>query len=238
MGRESINFELDVDQLKQVVPEDVINHTTFLWKFGDGAKGTGLKNSHTYTKMGSHTLTIDADTSSFEKGTAPVLLQSIRLQVLPDRSYQLPQTTIHINGQEAYRDPTTKTLENVFSINLQQPVLLDAVLANKPSVKIVSYLWDLGDESVGHEQRMSHEYKNAPDVVFPALRVKDENGFIVDTSVGLKHDLTATPRTSQAVGNTPGTKKTTSYLLLLGVISSVVVAALGSFGIRYYRHRE
>src|SRR5262245_33334397 len=55
---QNLNFDIDTSQLP--IPQEVIKQTVFDWDFGDGSKGSGLKNTHAYAKMGSFILTVNA----------------------------------------------------------------------------------------------------------------------------------------------------------------------------------
>src|SRR5574337_885091 len=89
-----INFELDKGRLP--APSEVIDKTKFDWDFADGSHDQGLKTSHIYTKMGSYILKIYADDNTTPK---PQLIESVLINVLPDKSYQLPKAIIKVNGQ-------------------------------------------------------------------------------------------------------------------------------------------
>lgn len=76
-----IRFETDTTKFPQATPEQVAK-TKFSWDFGDEAKGSGLKNQHTYTKPGKYVLKIMAD-----DGTTPVpqLFESIELTIIQNK---------------------------------------------------------------------------------------------------------------------------------------------------------
>lgn len=184
---EPIEFEIDTKSFQAFVPEEIVKKTKFIWDFGNGAKGEGLKNTHIYKKIGSYVLTIDADTSTFEKGVSPQVIQSVLLRILPDKNYQMPKAVIRVNGKEESRDPKTNVLENAFEVNLNNKVKLEVSLSGRSNV--TSYFWDLGDGETSKDSTVEHQYKDPPEILFPAVRIRDKNGFIVDTSVGLRHNV-------------------------------------------------
>jgi len=172
-----ITFEIDRTQLLTMMVEQTIQLTKFQWDFGDGTKGgTGLKNTHTYTKEGSYILTISI---SYENSTdAPQLFQSVLLHVLPNNSYQLPQPVIRVNTIDATKD--------VIDVDFLNKMIFDAS-GSKASSPIISYQWDFDDGEMGKGAVVSHTYSSRF-FASPILRIKDANGFIVDTGIGLNQN--------------------------------------------------
>lgn len=172
-----INFEFDVSRLP--APADVVKKTQFTWDYGDGSKGEGLKNTHTYTKIGSYFLTVDA----FDGTTPqPQLLESVLVNVLPDNSYQLPKAVIKVNGQGS-SDPLTDIKVFPFDQNIQ----LDGTASTANSSKVVSYFWDFGDQQSSTDPSPTHFYPGNQTQIFPVLRVKDANGFIADSYLEIEN---------------------------------------------------
>lgn len=167
-----ISFEIDTTQL--AVPQEVVQKTIFSWDYGDGERGLGLKNTHTYIKPGSYILTIYA---KYDQVSGNQLFQSVLLNVLPDKSYQLPKAKILINDKTS-SDP----LVNILKFEYGQKLSFDASESTAQSSRIVSYFWDFGDSQTGNDAKTTHTYsKDLPQQqVFPVLRIKDENGFIAD----------------------------------------------------------
>lgn len=171
------------------VPRDIAQNTTFRWDFGDGTRGDGLDNSHIYKKPGSYTVAIDAVYKNDS-----VLIESAMLQVVPNTNYKLPQAQLYINDQMS-NDPLIDILHFPFKTSLR----FDASKTPEGSGKIVSYRWDFGDGNQSTEITTNHSYTLDSDMVFPVLRVTDENGFISDTFVQInKGDGTETPRPQKA----------------------------------------
>lgn len=186
---EKLEMEMDINQLP-ILPE-VIDQTTFLWEFGDGARAEGLKNSHTYSKPGSYVMHIMAKYRNDE----PQLIQSTLINILPDQNYLLPQSKIKVNDKES-SDPLT----DIITVDFSKPVQFDASLSTS-NQKIVEYFWDFGDGDTSNEANPSHQYDSESIQMFPVLRVKDSNGFIHDSYVQLDSiesisSLTTEDRTS------------------------------------------
>ncbi len=179
-----INFEIDIEKLKKVVPSDIVDRTTFTWEFGDGIQSEGIKQTHTYKKMGSYVLKINAAYTENDQKVGPQLIQSVLLQVLPDEKYQLPRAIIKVNGRQEDKDP----LKNVFELNLKDEIVFDASESKAPSSKIVSTLWSFTDGGVSKELLVKHRFITPPEFVNPALRVADANGFFTDAYVGIKNN--------------------------------------------------
>ncbi len=174
-----ITFEIDTTLLKQAVTEEIINQTKFSWDFGDGTKAQGLKNTHQYKKKGSYILTINTE---FDSSIPVQLIESVQLNIIPDKNYQLPKAVIKVNGKKI-DDPTKVSLD----INLNNNLVLDASESIAPTSKIIEYLWDFGDGKTGKQVTTGHKYLLL-NYVSPALQIKDENGFISQSYVDIRND--------------------------------------------------
>ncbi len=183
---EVIDFEIDSTLLP--VPKEVIDRTTFIWDFGDGGSASGLKNSHSFKRKGSYVLTLKADAGD---SMGPLVIQSVMLNIVPDKNYQLPKSNIVVNGWES-KDPLTDMLESSFEAEYK----FDGSKSSGGSSKIVEYFWDFGDGKSGEGPKANHRYTTNPYTVFPLLRVKTEDGFIADSFVQIKD--------KGALANNPG----------------------------------
>lgn len=197
-----IVFELDKSQLASIIPLEIVEKTTFVWDFGDGSKGRGFVNNHIYKKTGPYIVTIYADTSSFERGVEPQLLQSTFLNILPQKNYQVPVAIIKINGKEVIQDVNTDTTQNVFPVTSNTIVRFDASSSKLGSSKIDSYEWDFGDGTTGSGSLVEHTYKSGFAFLAPVLKITDANGFYSEVSVGIKesNNVSAVPMTGMLEG--------------------------------------
>ena len=177
---EKIDFEIDTQAMQ--IPPDVVVSSKFMWKFGDGSTGSGLKSSHTYQKAGSHILTIDVSYAQVPEAT---LLQSVVINVLPDKNYQLPTVKIKVNNQEP-KDP----IVDIVQLKYDQQVNFQAEAKASEGATISSYQWDFNDSETANTANVSHAYKNDQDrsEFFPIVRVEDSNGFCADAYVQLSAD--------------------------------------------------
>ncbi len=204
-----IHFNFDVSRLP--APPDVVAKTQFSWDFNDGTpKGNGLSLDHIYTKMGSFVLTIFA-----YDGTTPTpqVIESVMLNILPNKDYQLPKSIIKVNGVES--KSITDTLHFKFGQNLH----LDGSASTDPESKITSYFWDLGDETSSDLENLDHFYpSNGASQIFPVLRIRDANGFIADSIVEIEQ-ATANAQVSK----TPGDSTTPTSMPPFILIGSVVL---------------
>lgn len=213
-----IQFELDASKLPGVTPE-VLAATTFSWEFGDGQKAQGLKQTHTYTKIGSYIIKIFAD-----DGTTPTpqLLESALVQVLPNKNYQLPTSVITVNGKRS-SNPVT----DILTFPLNQPLQFDGSASSSKSSHIVSYFWDFGDEKTATGVKLMHIYSSTLDLpqAFPVLRVTDANGFFTDSYLQIQNKTGS--EQSQSSNNPPDQTiksfPSSSLLYVLGGIGIVIV---------------
>lgn len=175
-----LNFEIDLSQFPGSA--DTAAQTRFTWDFADGQKGSGLRQTHTYTKIGSYIMAIYAEDNLTKK---PQLFESALINILPNANYQLPKAIIKISGKTS-KDPLT----DILRFNLNQTLKFDATTSVSAN-KITDYLWDFGDRLSSTEGKVNHNYSktlvNGQGQVFPVLRVKDANGFIADTFVEVEN---------------------------------------------------
>lgn len=225
---QKLSFELDENRLP--APPEIVEKTNFTWDFGDGGTGTGLKNSHTYSKMGSYILDIYAD-----DGTTPTpqLLEKALINILPDKNYKLPKSVILINGRGS-KDPLTDILVDDFN----QTFNFDATHSESGSERIVSYFWDFGDQKSSVSAIATHAYLKDTPQIFPVLRIKDSNGFISDAFIEIKNEkfagntLFAKPSAKIGKSQTKNIRSQLKYSLL-----SIIVFVLGFLIIRRLRKK-
>jgi hypothetical protein len=189
-----ITFELDMKELANSVPEEVLNKTRFDWDFGDGKKAEGVKNVHVYSKPGSYVLTILGEYEDGGQKISGQVVQTVLLHVLPKSDYKLPQVEVKVNGKEMQEDPLT----NPIHVNLRQYVQLDASESVVSSVKNTSFVWDFGNDKSSTDATVLYKYDDSVFYVMPVVRVTDENGFFSDGYAHLLHDETVTNSVSSA----------------------------------------
>ncbi len=184
---QTLNFEIDISRFP-VLPE-VASKTKYNWDFGDGQQTHGLTASHTYTKIGSYILAIYADDGVTVK---PQIFESILVNILPSKDYQLPKAVIKINSKQV-NDPLT----DISRFDFENQIKFDATASVANSGKIVEYFWDFGDQQSSSSAITSHSYDKSrgQGQFFPVLRVKDANGFIADTFAEIENpnNLTRNP---------------------------------------------
>lgn len=204
---EPITFEIDTQMLP--FPPEVTEQITFSWDFGDGTTGEGTKNTHTYTKIGSYLLTINADYGDYSDPNTKPVIQAVLLHVLPNRDYKLPKAAIVLN-QKKVADPLLDT----FTVPTGEKISF-ATSVEQGSTPITSYFWDLGDGTTSDKESLTYTYEADDSAyLFPFLRVTDKNGFFVDTYAQIEN-ATDAPSNSWFRNN--------SLLLLIGVNLLILV---------------
>lgn len=203
-----ISFELDKARLP--TPADIVAKTKFSWDFGDGERGEGLTNTHTYKKIGSYILKIYADDGTTP---APQILESALINILPDQNYSLLKSRILVNGKGS-EDPLT----DIIFVDLSKPVELDGTKTEGKGK--LEYFWDFGDQKSAFGSTQTHTYsdKNQPQI-FVSLRVKDESGFLSDSFVEVEAASAATRPAAKTSANK------NQLPLTLAVIFGVLVLA-------------
>jgi hypothetical protein len=226
---QSLDFDFDTSQLP-VTPQ-ALNDTKFFWDFGDGTKGTGLKNTHTYSKMGSYTVVINAQYQS----EISQIIQSVMINILPNKDYQLPVTQIKVNGQKS-KDPLT----DILKLDFEKPLQFDGSESQAKGGQITSYTWDLGDRQTSNEAKVTHHYNPKQIQVFPVLRVKDNNGFISDNFLEVQNQQVTYQQTDSDVSaNNPQVKSSTSNTFgKLKIPGAVAILLILIGGVLLFRKRR
>lgn len=140
--------------------------TSYIWNFGDGTTSTSLNPKHSYKKIGSYIVTIDA----IHKNNPSQQIFAGFIHIVPNSDYQLPTPTIDSSSSD-------------FST---------AITLDGTTPKAVYYYWDLGDQTTSDKPKVTHSYATNHSNIHPILRVKDANGFIVDSQI----TITNTPQSS------------------------------------------
>lgn len=214
---QNINFEIDVNALG--LPEEIINKTEYSWDYGDGQKGTGIKNDHSYDKIGTYILTIYSD----DKVSPKQIFESVAIDVLPDVNYKLPELKLIANGRQS-NDP----LIDIIRLNFSKEVIFEADIS-EGTAKIVSYYWDFGDKNSSTDKNTKHVYESGLIQVFPLLEIKDENGFVVDNYIQLENEKFGKNQFFQNFKNTDSSdvdKPKLSQLKFTIAVTSIIILLL------------
>lgn len=168
---EPISFIIDTQALSQVYSDDVLRTIQYSWDYGNGDKSSGTENTYAYHKIGSYTLTISAKFA--DEDVKPQAIETVQMNILPDKSYRLPEPAIRVNHKEVGESP--------LRVNLRQQVLFEAFIKNKPTKEVKDYQWDLGEGKHGEGQKLIYTYSDNPYLIPAVLKVTDVNGFVVYT---------------------------------------------------------
>lgn len=163
-----LNFEIDTAALG--MPIYTIRQAKFIWDFGDGITGEGTYNIHKYTKSGAYILNIQAIYGEAE----PALIESVLINILPNKDYQLPLARLSINNSlvsDPFNDSSNASFRN--------PINFSAEESLGPGT--LKFIWDFGDGTTGSTGSVIHKYADTTQVIFPILRAIDANGFYSDT---------------------------------------------------------
>jgi hypothetical protein len=223
---EELVMEFDTSQLP-VTPQ-TLSQTKFFWDFGDGQKGTGLKNTHTFSNAGSYIVSIDAQYLN----DGPQLIQSVMVNILPSAGYEMPQAVIKVNGKKS-QDPLIDILKFDFKNSLE----FDGSESYSKNSRIVSYVWDFGDRQSGTNPKEIHQFDTSQAQVFPVLKVKDENGLIGDAFVEIQNSFLVPEqnlsKTAKSENESTQNFNNNVLKILAAVISSILVVGV----ILYVRKR-
>ncbi len=211
---EPIKFSIDTAVLTQIYSEDVLTNLVYEWELGDGSVAQGTDVKHTYKKAGSMVLTIYVDFNDPEVEFARQPIETVQINVLPNKEYTIAQPVISVNRREL----AARSEE----VNMQNSITFEASVKNQPTAEIVSYAWDFGEGGRSTEQKAVHTYTTDPSIVTPILKVTDKNGFI-SYAYGMLTNGKSTEGYTFAT-NTVGT-------VILGIQAIVVVIGIIWFAI-------
>lgn len=183
---QNLEFEFEASRSAEIPLLEGSEQMIYVWDFGDGTekqKNNTPKNNHTYTKMGSYIMTILADYSQagLNNTPQPLVVQSTLFHILPNKNYKLPEPVIKINDQ------IISSSNKYVDFDFNKRITFDASLSKSASSKIIEYQWDVGQGDAVKSKTTSHKYKLPQFFATVILRVKDENGFMVDTFVELSN---------------------------------------------------
>ena len=210
---QSLDFEFEASRSSELMEvlrwkEELLDKVTYIWNFGDGTtkQSNTPKNNHTYTKMGSYIMQIEADYSQTGIGDSErQLVQTTLIHILPNKDYKLPEPVIKINGQILPKNnltlgntPTASSSgsewdrlrakeQTDLALDFNKRLSFDASDSKATSSKIIQYQWDLGQGEVSKSKTASIRYQLPQYFTSAVIRVKDENGFISEAAVDLRN---------------------------------------------------
>lgn len=133
---------------------------TYAWDFSDGAFGSGVTLTHTYTVDGQYTIRLTVTDSQGQQGTTAQTIWVIQPSDLPEASF----TASPSSGGT----PLTAAF--------------NAAASTDPNGTIMTYLWSYGDGSTGSGVSVLHTYA-AEGTYMATLTVTDDEGFSDTTSM-------------------------------------------------------
>lgn len=166
---EEIVFSIDTSVMLRVYSQEVLDTVIYEWELGDGTSASGTEVKHTYKQIGSKVLTIYAKFNDPEVTLPPQPIETVQMDIVPDKNYSIPEPGIYTNRRALQQDS--------YEVNMQNPVSFEAKMKNNPTAEIASYTWDFGDGGKGIGERAVYTYSTDPAIVAPVLKVTDKNGF-------------------------------------------------------------
>ena len=216
LAGQTLNFDIDTSKLP--VPAEIIKKTKFTWDFADGLKGQGMTLSHAYTKQGSYVLSLFADDSTTSQ---PQLLDSVFINVLPSKNYTLPKSQIFVNGKSS-----TDPLAKVLIFDFDKSINFDAAGSSGDGL---TYFWDFGDGKSSTGAKIEHTYKKETNIVYPLLRVKDNNGFLSDSFVEVDNREFTNKTTNNDAKSATSEKNNWFKNPFVFIVGGVIMAGLLEF---------
>ena len=239
---QKIDFEIDVSKFP--VPQELLEKSEIIWNYGDGTEEKGitkLSASHIYTKSGTFTIDIFADVrnAGFPE-MEPEPLQTVIVNILPNKDYRLPEAVIKINDEviTGFNNPEStnsatesgRKASKTFKIDFNNKLTFDASNSNPGTAKIKSYRWSFGQGLEGKNKVESFRYKLPQFFVSAVLRVEDENGYFSETFVNLENS-------GLNEENNPALEETLKFIGIIGG-ASLVTFLLFLLGFWLYNHRR
>ena len=128
--------------------------TRYDWNFGDGASGSGVTESHRYSRAGAFTVTLIVTDSAGKTGTTSKSVTVGGTTIVPTAAFTVSPATINVN-QSAFFDATVST-----------------ATAGRT---ITRYEWNFGDNVPVEGARVEHVFNRAGGYTV-TLTVTDSNG--------------------------------------------------------------
>jgi PKD repeat protein len=110
---------------------------SYAWEFGDGASGSGVTATHTYTEKGVYTVVLTVTDSAGEIGSRSLTVEALNFP------------------------PVAEFTPSVYTTPVNQPVRFDASASYDPDGEIVEYIWSFGDGEIGEGVVAEHAYSTA-----------------------------------------------------------------------------
>jgi hypothetical protein len=162
-----LQFEIDATVLP--LQKEVIPTLAYRWDWGDGTPtGTGLKDRHTYTQIGSYLVTLgikqptDSDFTTYN---------TIQVEVVSSETYQLPEAKIYI-------DQT--------SLRSGQPIKFRAQINTNPGNQIKDYWWFVDGQKFSNQTELTYTFPDDDFFNLVFLRYTDDLGFTGSRAVWLQ----------------------------------------------------
>ncbi|MGK0176200.1 MAG: PKD repeat protein [Lentimonas sp.] len=147
---------LTVDASASNSPEGIVAYD---WDFGDGSEATGATANHNYTAAGTYTVILTVTDASGRKASA---MEKVR--ILAENS--LPQIQLSLSANEGVAP---------FEVSP------DASASTDTDGRIVRYLWDFGDGSVGDGVSVEHNYVSSGTYTLTLTLTDDRGGQSIES---------------------------------------------------------
>lgn len=173
---ESISFSVDEEALSETYYFDPKSEEVreYRWEFGDKTSpAEGVSVSHAYSKPGTYIATLSFHTPSLNKDFQTI--DTIEFMIIPNKGYAPPKAQIRLNGKQIKNAD-----KDIIEVRANQKVTFDA---GGSTGKIKSYYWVLGDDTQKKEKSFAYAYKDDYYLLYPMLRVTDENNITSDAFV-------------------------------------------------------
>ncbi|MDP6357804.1 MAG: PKD domain-containing protein [Planctomycetota bacterium] len=133
---------------------------SFLWEFGDGIRGRGIRTVHTYSKPGEYKVTLTVK-NRFKVWKKPVVYAHKVIANLPPRPLM--------------RAPERCTLG--------EAIRLDASGSTDTPGDSLTFLWDFGDGHQGKGDQVTHAYRSAGEYTVKLTALDDKETFCSRASI-------------------------------------------------------
>jgi len=200
-----ISLEIDTDKLPY--SKESLTKAEYYWDFGDTEKSTGIKNTHSYEKIGSYVLKISIDLDSTDNIIQKDLLaQSTMINIVKNPTKPFPKIRLSLNNKEiSKKDGTIK-------VNLNDQNTFEATLLNT-DIKNTKIIWDFGDGKVKEGKKVNYTHSQNFLMLNPLVRIITADGYILDDEIVLE--------------NTSNSKKVSNLFFPLILINTTGLLVLG-----------
>jgi PKD repeat protein len=150
------------EDLSNVIAAPPLSSVQLTWTFGDGAQGSGLSPTHTYTKPGTY---------------------NIYASIYSDGPQPFDSAQIHVVSNIPANPPVVKVTSSASVIGSDGVISFSAAGSHSQDGSKLIYFWNFNDGYTGSGMQVKHEFPATAGNWFVGLTVTDGRGALTFTAI-------------------------------------------------------